>query len=63
MSSSNTCLPKRSASIFDDLRPVGIKGHITDISFGNIELHAEHKDEKIGFLDIKVTTDMSEIID
>ena len=50
-------------SIFDDLRPVGIKGHITDISFGNIELHAEHKDEKIGFLDIKVTTDMGEIID
>ena len=43
-------------SIFDDLRPVGIKGHITDISFGNI-------DEKIGFLDIKVTTDMGEIID
>ena len=50
-------------SIFDDLRPVGITGHITDISFGNIELHAEHKDEKIGFLDIKVTTDMGEIID
>ena len=50
-------------SIFDDRRPVGIKGHITDISFGNVELNVEHKDEKIGFLDIKVTTDMGEIID
>ena len=50
-------------SIFDDRRPVCIKGHITDISFGNVELNVEHKDEKIGFLDIKVTTDMGEIID
>lgn len=50
-------------SIFDDRRPVGIKGHITDISFENVELHAEHQDEKIGFLDIRVTTDKGEIID
>ena len=50
-------------SIFDDRRPVGIKGHITDISFENVELHAEHQNEKIGFLDIRVTTDKGEIID
>lgn len=50
-------------AVFDDRRPVGIKGRITDIAFENVELHAEHQDEKIGFLDIRVTTDKGEIID
>ncbi len=50
-------------AIFDDLCPAGIKGRITDLTIGNVELTTEHLEEKTGILDIKVTTNNGEIID